>query len=265
MTHDLTALQAAALLLLVRLSVFFCDDAPFTSAYACSTAAVTWLAAAAALLLLTIGFHFSRITRRILRICVLIASAWLLWRVYILLTFLHMPHITLTMGILLLTLLWARRLPHAAAARAAVILVILAAAGFLLLPVSGIGTAETLHLFLPGDFAASLLREVRISVDFLLLPLLLPRVQGTAAKRRAVLWWALGRGVVLPLAVAFGAMQNGRLTGWQGSPFFLLLARTPLSDAVRVDGFWIVLAVGVSFIAICSLIHNAESKSSAET
>lgn len=252
----ITPLQAAALLLLVRLSLFFCDSAPFTSAYALSTAAVSWCGAAAAMLFVTMKFHFPRIAMKILRICAIFGGAYILWRCFILLTFLHMPHLVLSAIFVLLAVIYACRQPFAAAARTGVLLLILAAAGFLLLPVSGIGTAHALHLFLPAALPAAILQELRSSADFLLLPLLLEKVRGE--RQRAVLWWGIGRGIVLPLIVLFGTMQNGRLRAWQGSAFFLLLARTPLSDAVRTDGFWMLLAVASAAVAASAMLKQSK-------
>jgi len=65
------------------------------------------------------------------------------------------------------------------------------------------------------------------------------------------------RCIFLPALVLFGAMQNGRLLRFAGNPFFLLLARTPLSDAVRTDGLWMMLAFGCGIVSITFCLQTA--------
>lgn len=246
-----TALQAAAILLLCRLTAFFCCDAPYTAAYAAGAGAAALLQT---LLLLPLLRGEMQIPAPLLwayRGYALFAGAWLLKDLAALLLTLQMPHPLLTVGLLLIALFYTLRLPAAATARTAVLLLLLSAIGILLLPISGIGTAQRLHLYLPDSVPAAFLRELRQSREFALAPLLLLRLpQENHCRLKALLLRLFGQGVLLPLCVLLGAMQNGRLTAWQGSPFFLLLARIPLSDAMRTDGFWMLLAVGCGLLSL---------------
>lgn len=251
MPKSITALQGAAILLLCRLTAFFCCDTPYTAAYAAGTAAAVLFQTLLILPLLRAHVTLPAPLLLLMRVYALFSGAMLLQELAGLFGALHFPHPLLTVSFLLAALVYTLRLPAAATARTAVLLLLLAAFGFLLLPVSGIGTAERLHLYLPGSFWGAFLHELRMSREFALLPLMLTQVQEKShAKLRSVLIRAIGQGIVLPLTVLLGTMQNGRLTSWQGSPFFLLLARIPLSDALRTDGFWMLLAVSGGLLSL---------------
>ena len=251
MPKSLTVLQGAAILLCCRLTAFFCCGVPYTAAYAAGMAAAVLVQTLLVLPLVLREVQIPAWVMLLSRIYAFFAGALLLSDLAGLLGSLHMPHPLLTLGFLAFALVYTLRLPAAATARTAVLLLLLAALGFLLLPITGIGTAERLHLYMPERFAGAFLRELRASREFALLPLLLSRIpQKGHARLRTLLIRAVGQGAILPLTVLLGTMQNGRLTGWQGSPFFLLLARTPLSDAFRTDGFWMLLAVGCGLLAL---------------
>ena len=258
MQKQLTALQGAAILLICRLTAFFCCGTAYTAAYAAGMAAAAVVQSVLILPLLRGNITIPAPLMLLLRGYALFSGAMILQELAGLLGALHMPHPLLTVGFLLAALLYTLRLPAAASARTAVLLLLLAGFGFLLLPISGIGTAERLHLCLPGSFADAFLLALRQSREFALLPLILTQVrENSHARLRAVIIRALGQGVILPLAVLLGTMQNGRLTNWQGSPFFLLLARIPLSDALRTDGFWMLLAVGCGLLSLTWFTQTA--------
>ena len=258
MTGRLTVFQGAAILLLCRLTAFFCCETPFTSAYAAGMAAAVLVQTVLVLPLLRNHAEVPAPVLLLSRIYALLAGAMLLRELSGLLSALHMPHPLPTAAFLLAAMLYTLRLPVTATARTAVLLLLLAGFGFLLLPVSGIGTAQQMHLWMPDSFAGAFLHELRQSREFALLPLILTRVPQNAQSRlRTVLIRAAGQGIILPLTVLLGTVQNGRLTHWQGSPFFLLLARIPLSDALRTDGFWMLLAVGCGLLAVTWFTQTA--------
>ncbi len=258
MPQKLSAMQAAAILLLCRLAAFFCCGAAYTSAYAFGMAAAAALQTVLVLPLLRLrqARTLPKALHLLCRIYAFAAAAYLFSQCFDLLKGLHMPYPLLTAGFLLAALGYTLLLPAEATPRTAVLLLILAAAGFLLLPISGVGTARLLHLYLPDRFSDAFLREFRSSSEFALLPLMLSKESDAKAPRHTLLIYGIGRIIVLPLAVLLGAMQNGRLTQWQGNPFFLLLARTPLSDAVRTDGFWMLLAVSCGLLAVTWFSQN---------
>ena len=255
-----SALQTAAILLLCRLSAFFCCPVPYTAAYAKGMFAAVLVQAAMLLPLVKLR-HLLRIPVPALwlfRLSALTLAAVRTADAFRLMKQLRCPAPHLLPLMFLAVLLYTVSRPQAATARTAVLLLVLASAGMLLLPVSGLRAAHAVSLYLPGNAKGAFLREFRQSAELALLPVLLtnqkPKEQYAPHALTAV---CIGRGAVLPLLVLLGTMQNGRLTNWQGSPFFLLLARTPLSDAVRTDGFWLLLAVGCAVLCVTFLLQQA--------
>ena len=248
-----TAVQGAAVLILLRLFQFFCCAAPYSAAQAKGMA----LTAGAECILLLPLLHFksrlqiSGAALWILRIYAIFYAAVLTGSLHALSTQLQLQTDPAA-ALLAPALLYTVSLHDRATARTATLLLCTAAFGFLLLPVSGIGTAQRILLHTPDDPAAAFLREFRLAGELPLLPLIWQK-QSAQSAARSTAAWAVFRCIFLPVLVLFGAMQNGRLLHFTGSPFFLLLARTPLSDAVRTDGFWMLLAfsAGVLCITFC--------------
>ncbi|MBR3267507.1 MAG: hypothetical protein IKI58_02075 [Oscillospiraceae bacterium] len=255
-----SALQTASLLLLCRLTAFFCCDAPYTAAYAQGMFAAA-LTEAALLLPLLLFRKSLRIPEPLLwgyRFFSLVSAAYLSARGFRLFCLLHLEAPHLFAGMFFLTLLFTVSRTQAATARTAVLLLVTVSAAFLLLPVSGIRSAHMISLYTSGSFSDAFFREFRNSPETALFPLLITRQKAKEQYApHACAVWLTGRLVILPLLVLFGAMQNGRLTAWKGSPFFLLLARTPLSDAIRTDGFWMLFAAGCSVLSITFFLQQA--------
>lgn len=253
-----SAVQAAAILILLRLCTFFCGDTPFSAAYAKQmllTAGVQ-----AALILPLLGFrHRLRIPPQLLcgfRLCAAWEAAYLTHCFGRLSIQLHLQYQRALLPLLLLMLLYTVPLHDRASARTASLLLFLAVSGFLLLPVSGIGTAQRILLHTPAP-PVSPLREWADACELPFLPLLMQQQTGADAKRSTAAWTGY-RLLFLPALVLFGTMQNGRLLHFQGNPFFLLLARTPLSDAVRTDGFWLLLACACGALCITFCLQTAK-------
>lgn len=266
MPSSLTALQAAAILLLCRLSAFFCCDVPYTAAHAAALSAAALLEMLVSLPLVLMKGHREppAFLRIFCKIYVAIYAAYLLPHLLRMLTDLQMPYPPAAMLLLLAAAGFGLPRTPAAAPRTAVILLFPAALGFLLLPVSGAATAHLLSLAQPADFKSAFLHEIRNTGAFALFPLMIAREKKSPHDPlRTWLIWGLGEALLLPLIVLFGAMQNGRLTAWEGNPFFLLLQRTPLSDAVRTDGFWMLLAVACGLLTLIWLMQNARPQRSA--
>lgn len=253
-----SAVQGAAMLILLRLSAFFCGDTPFSAAYAKQMMLTALLHVLLILPLLRFRhrLRFPAAVLRGFRLCAAFEAAYLTLALLRLRRQLHLHHANLFLPLLLLTLLYTVSLHDRATARTASLLLFLAAAGFLLLPVSGIGTAQRILLHMPA-LPVPFAREWADACELPLLPLILQK-QSEQDARRSTFAWAAFRILFLPALVLFGAMQNGRLLFFSGNPFFLLQARTPLSDAVRTDGFWMLLAFGCLTLCITFCLQTAK-------
>ena len=251
-----SAVQGAAVIILIRLTAFFCCDAPYSAAYALGMLAAAAIQSALMLLLLRIRLPIRGAGEILMRIYAVFCAAFLTGLLLRLYRQLRLVHFAGFVILLLLTLCDTASLQERAAARAAVILLCIAGLGFLLLPVSGIGTARRILLHTPDSVWAGFCREWRYACE---LPLLLwvRQKQEPDAAKHSTFAWAFVRCIFLPALVLFGAMQNGRLLRFAGNPFFLLLARTPLSDAVRTDGLWMMLAFGCGIVSITFCLQTA--------
>ena len=253
-----SAVQGAAMMILLRLFPFFCCGAPFSAARA-KQMLLTAIVHAALILPLLHFRHRLRIPALLLRgfrLCAAFEGAYLTVLLRRLCLQLRLEHTAALLLMLPVMLLYTVSLHDRAAARTAMLLLCLAAAGFLLLPVSGIGTAQRILLHTP-DPAPHFASEWADACELPLIPLIWQKQTESAAKRSTVAWAAF-RMLFLPALVLFGTMQNGRLLRFQGNPFFLLRARTPLSDAVRTDGFWMLLAFGCGALCITFCLQTAK-------
>lgn len=254
-----SAVQAAALMILLRLFAFFCCNAPYSAAHAKGMCTVAVLEAILVLPLLRFRhkLHIPSAVLWLLRIYAAFYAALLTVSLARLYLQLQLKDLTAAMILLALTLLYTVSLHDRASARTATLLLCTAALGFLLLPVSGIGTAQRILLHTPDSGAAAFLREWQYSGELPLLPLIWQK-QTEQSARRSTLAWAIFRCIGLPVLVLFGAMQNGRLMKFEGNPFFLLLARTPLSEAVRTDGFWMLFTFACGALCITFCLQTAK-------
>ncbi len=253
-----SAVQAAAILILLRMCVFFCGDTPFSMAYAKQMLLTAGVQAALILPLLRFR-HRLQIPPRMrfgFRLCAAWEAAYLTHCFGQLAAQLNLRYAGALLPLMLLMLLYTVPLHDRASARTASLLLFLAVSGFLLLPVSGIGTAQRILLHTPAP-PVSPLREWADACELPFLPLLMQQQTEQDAKRSTAVWAGF-RLLFLPALVLFGTMQNGRLLHFQGNPFFLLLARTPLSDAVRTDGFWLLLACGCGALCITFCLQTAK-------
>lgn len=249
MHMERSAMQGAALMILLRLTAFFCGSAPYTAAHALGMLAAGGVQAAAIALLLHFRRHIPRAAAYLLR-------GWaLIWAV-MLTAMLTRLNTMLALGtpaklLLLLTLMLLYTVPQRQCAtdRTAVLLLCIIALSFLLLPLGGYHTAQRILLHTPDSFRAAFRREWLFSGELPLFPLIWEQ-QTQQSARRSTLAWSAFKCIFLPALVLFGAMQNGRLIYFAGSPFFLLRARTPLSDAIRTDGLWILYAFGCGAVCI---------------
>ncbi len=253
-----SAVQAAAVIILLRLFPFFCCDVPFSGAYAGQMLCTALIQITLILPMLHFRYRL-QITPKLLRLFRLGAAfeaAYLTMAFYRLCIQLKLQSAPILLLMLLLTLLYTVSLHDRATARTATLLLCLAGAGFLLFPVSGIGTAQRVLLYTPEPTRFTM-SEWANACELPLLPLILQKQTESAAKRSSLAWGAF-RILFLPAVVLFGTMQNGRLRLFQGNPFFLLLARTPLSEAFRIDGFWLLLAFGCGTLAVTFCLQTAK-------
>ena len=257
-TGERSAVQAAAILILLRLSTFFCRDTPYSAAYAVQMLLTALLQTALILPLLCFRHRMQFLPRMLrgFRLAAAFEAAYLTHAILRLCDQSGQQHMQLFLPMLLLILLYTVSLHDRAAARTASLMLFLAAAGFLLLPVRGIGTAQRILLHTPGQPVQPLC-EWAETCELPLLPLLL-KTQTEQDAKRSTFAWAVFRILFLPALVLFGTMQNGRLTAFAGNPFFLMLARTSLSDAVRTDGFWLLLVFGCGTLCITFCLQTAK-------
>ena len=256
-----TVTAPAALLILPRLFAFFCADAPYSAASALGMLLAV-IPQAAVLFLLTRRREPLTFPPRMLQFCrggAVLYAADLTVHFRTLCRSLLLPHSGVMLLLLAALLLYALRQPEHACGRAAELLLFAAAAGLILLPFGAFGTMRGITLFMPDSIAAGFFCELRQSGGLLLIPLLMQK-QSPGTARRVLSAWILTRGVLLPLLVLFGTMQNGRLRGRIGNPFFLLLARTPLTEAIRTDGFWILCAFACGGLCIAACLRIAAQK-----
>lgn len=254
-----SAVQAAAVIILLRLFAFFCCAAPYSAAHAKGMCLTAGLEAILILPLLCFRYrlHIPPAILQILRIYAVFYAALLTVSLVRLYQQLQLKDLTAVLLLLAVTLLYTVSLHDRASARTATLLLCTAALGFLLLPVSGINTAQRILLYTPDSAASAFLREWQYSGELPLLPLIWQK-QTEQSARSSTLAWALFRCIGLPLLVLFGAMQNGRLMQFDGNPFFLLLARTPLSEAVRTDGFWMLFSFACGALCITFCLQTAK-------
>lgn len=249
-------LQQTALLIMLRLFAFFCCDAPYSAAYALGTVLAV-IPQAAAVLLLTRRKNTLVFPPGLLKACRIYALFYAVWLTVLFRRLCHallLPHCGLMMLLLVLMLLYTVRQPEQAASRAAELMLFAGAAGFLLLPLSGLGTVRGISLFMPDSIAAGCFRELRFSGELPLIPLMMQK-QPAKAARKGLTAWAVFRGGFLPLTVLYGTMQNGRLFCRKGNPFFLLPARAPLTSAIRTDGFWMLYAFACGGLCITACLQ----------
>ncbi|MBQ6040092.1 MAG: hypothetical protein IJL32_04875 [Oscillospiraceae bacterium] len=252
------ALQGAAVLILLRLSTFFCSAVPYTAALAKGmlTASLLQAAMLLPLLLCTDGHNDPPLLQKLLRIYAVLHAAVLTVSLCGLHRQEHLPRGVLLPLLLTAVLLYTVSRSDSATARAGVLLLCLACAGFLLLPLRWLRFAQPPGFGMPGSAAAGFLMEWQLSGELPLILLLRERRQ-----RRDTLCsagaWAVCKTAVLPLTVLFGAVQSGEMLPPAGSPFFRMLSREPLTDAVRTDGFWLMLCYACTALVITFCLQSA--------
>ena len=255
--HTKSAVTAqTALLILPRLFGFFCSDVPYSAAGALGMLLAV-IPQAAVVFLLTRHREQLTFPPKLLQFCrigTVLYAADLTVQFRGLCRDLLLPHCGIMLLLLGALLLYALRQPENAFGRAAELLLFAGAAGLILLPFAAFGTLRGIALFMPDSIAAGFFRELRHSGGLLLIPLLMQK-QSAQNAHKGLAAWIIARGLLLPPLVLFGTMQNGRLRGSIGNPFFLLLARTPLTEAIRTDGFWMLYAFACGGLCIAACLH----------
>lgn len=251
--HDTSAAELAALLILCRLARFFCCDTPYSVGYAKNMFLAGVLQA---VLLLPMFFWRKPFSPPVpLRFAAQGLAIWLAADMaadcYRLLVAADAPNPPLTMILLILCVFYAANLPRTAVYRAGLFLLCAAVCAFLLLPIGGLSSARFLSLWSNSTQNRAFLLEWKESAELALLPFLACKNPKPAKKAAAA--WITVRCTILPAVVLFGAMQCGRLRGFRGNPFMLLLARVPFSDTLRTDGLWLMLAVGCAALGTAFL------------
>lgn len=250
-TPKFTAAELSAILILCRLTRFFCCDIPYSTQYARNMLLTGILQA-----ILLIPIFLRKTPHAVpapVRLAVqgfaLVLAADIAADCHRLLIAADAPSPLLTMILLAAAVFYAVSLPRPAIFRAAVFLFAAAILAFALLPIGGLSSARLISLWALPHPHEGVLSEWTESTELALIPML-AAAQPTAAKKAAASWIGV-RCIALPAIVLFGTMQCGRLRTFHGNPFLLLLARVPLSDALRTDGLWLMLAVACALLA-CS-------------
>ncbi len=250
---DFSAAELFSMLIICRFARFFACDVPYSITYAKGIVAAGIMQAC---LLLPIflrrkPYHIPHVTKSVIRAFALILCADLATDLYHLLLAADAPHPVITMIFSLCAVAYAVSLPKAAVFRASIFLVAASILAFALLPLGGLSTARLICLESSAAVAhpADFWTGWNDSAELALIPVLYASHRNESKK--AAFAWISVCAIGLPLLVLYGAMQCGRLGAVQGNPFALLLARVPLSDALRTDGLWVMLA------AACAVLGGA--------
>ncbi|MBR3678601.1 MAG: hypothetical protein IKL87_00170 [Oscillospiraceae bacterium] len=248
-TPEFSASELSAVLILCRLARFFCCETPYSTQYAAHMLLTGILQA---ILLIPVflrktPYAVPKLTMRILEGFSLVLAADTAADCYRLLTAADAPSPVLTMLLLFAAVFYAVSLPRPAIFRASVFLLAAAILAFALLPLGGLSSARILSLWTSPPAPQGLLSEWTESAELALIPMF--AAAQPAASKKAAASWIGARCIALPAIVLFGTMQCGRLRTFHGNPFLLLLARVPLSDALRTDGLWLMLAVACALLA----------------
>ena len=198
------ALQGASILILLRLSSFFCSGVPYTAAYAQGIliASLSQAALLLPLLLCTDGSSDPPLLKYALRIYAVLHAAGLTAALCGLHRQEHLPHGILLPLLLTAVLLYTVSRSDSATARAGVLLFCAACAGFLMLPLRWLRFAQPPVLAVQGSPAAWFLQEWQLSGELPMILLLRERQQrrDTLCSTAA---WAVCKAAVLPLTVLF--------------------------------------------------------------
>ncbi len=249
-----SATEICALLIITRLTHFFCGTVPYSSAFAVQSAIT-----AAVQLLLIFPFLLRKSGYRVwdpasyaARGFALLLAAKSAADTYRFLVQADAPHPAWTIALLTITVGYILSLPRFSESRAAIFLLSATILAFILLPLGGRSSAKVLSLWsqIPSP---PIWQEWADSAETALLPIIIESSQ-KRGKRAAWIWFAV-RISFFPLMILYGAMQCGRLQINGGSPFLMLLQRVPFSDTLRTDGMWWMLAVGCSLLTITFLLR----------
>lgn len=245
-----------AILLLCRFLRLICSTMPFSTNYLLGT-----LAAAAFQTLLLLPLMLkpvfqlrSPIWRWGYALFALAAASHLLSRIYALLQNLQAAYPMASVILCIAAAAYGLTLSKRATGRAAILLLGILAAGLLIQILSALPHANPLLLYTPntayqdGDaFAEGFLQGAELA----LLPLCCLPYANAVQKRRSLMGkWLIGQLTLTLPVILLGILHNSRLLHWKGNPFFLLLARTQMFQAVHSDGFWQLLLMACSVVCV---------------
>ncbi len=250
-TKSSTALLAV---LLCRIVLLCCSEMPFTSAYVIAAVLSLAVIALFALPLWIAAPHLDNKIPLLYRLAGIYTAALLLSRLYKLLQGLQSAYPMPTLLLMLLAACFCFTLPQRTTGRVAEILVFFFAAGAIFLLGRALFTGEALLLYTPParSITEYFFSAMHDNLPLMFLPLCLP-AKGNAGTRRRRLCGCFLSLLCIPLVILAGAVQNGRLSHWEGSPFFLLVSQSQSAAAIRTDGFWgvMVIAAGIAVLVFC--------------
>lgn len=262
--HKQQGIQTAAVLLLCRFVLFACGESPFTAGYAVGTLLSIGVQALLCFPL-WIGVKAETLPRWWLifyRLAAVYAAGVMLAALYRLLLGLQSAHPVLTLLLLLIAACYALILPRPATGRVAMILLFFLCVGLLLTICLAAARGEPLLLYTPmprDTFWETALAGFAQNLPLMFVPVCaIPYGTSPRRCRPWLLGWCLGQ-LMLVLVILAGTLCSGKLSQWQGNPFFLLMAKLQQNAAIRTDGFWIVLLLlsGVMSLAFLMQIVTA--------
>ncbi len=254
MTDNRKSSTALLAVLLSRILLLCCSEMPFTTAYAAASVLSLVVIALLALPLWIAAPHLDDKTPLLYRLAGIYTAALLLSRLYKLLQGLQSAYPMPTLLLMLLAACFCFTLPQRTTGRVAEILVFFFAAGAILLLGRAFFTGQALMLYTPAAHSITecFFSAMHDNLPLIFLPLCLPAEGGAGTRRKRLCGCFLSL-LCIPLVILAGAVQNGRLSRWEGSPFFLLVSQSQSAAAIRTDGFWsiVLIAAGIAVLVFC--------------
>ncbi len=254
MNNSIQSSNPLPAVLLCRIVLLCCSEMPFTSANCIASVLSLAVIALLALPLWIAAPSLDGKTPVLFRLAGIYTAALLLSRLYNLLQTLQSAYPMPSVLLMLFAACFCFTLPQRSTDRVAEVLLFFLAMGAILLLGRAFFTGKALLLYTPAahGVAECFFSAMHDNLPLLFLPLCLP-ADGNAAARRKRLCGCFLSLLSLPLVILAGAIQNGRLSHWEGNPFFLLVSQSQTLAAIRTDGFWsvMIVAAAIAVLTFC--------------